>query len=79
LLDETEAARKNIDIKLEVENIREDCNESEALQRQLNFLAAQGDQLRGKDEENLIYEAKSSSKEAERIREDMNVLKYRNI
>jgi hypothetical protein len=60
-----EITRKNMDgLKLKVENIREKCNESEALQKQLNFVTEHGDYLRGKDNEAVIHGAKSLSKDA---------------
>jgi hypothetical protein len=59
----TEFTRKNMDeLNFEAGNIREECNEAEALQNQLNFVTEQGDQLREIDDEALMYEAKSSSK-----------------
>jgi chromosome segregation ATPase len=72
--EETEITRKNMD------DIREECNDAEVPQMQLNLVTEQGDQLREKDKEACIYaEAKSSSKKAEKKREDIDVLILPNV
>jgi methyl-accepting chemotaxis protein len=76
LSEEAEVTMKNMDeLRLKIENIREQYKEAETLQKLLNFVSEQGDQLRDGNKQALAHEAKPLSKDVEIQMGDMDFLK----
>jgi chromosome segregation ATPase len=79
LSEKAEVTMKNMDeLRVKIENIREQYKEATTLQKLLNFVSEQGDQLSGRNEQALTNEAKSLSKDVKMQTEDMDFRKDSN-